>query len=164
MLAITSIAGNIFTDRRLSEKYRRAKAAGKCELMTISRIDMERLRLRRRTDQGTDVGLVLEPGSRLHHGDVLSADIFIVVEQQPEKVVSIDIRKDDIEKMVGLAALIGHTIGNRHRPIAVDHGTISFPIQTEAEVDTFRKLLPAALKLKIKDRVFIPAVEVHTHE
>lgn len=165
MLAVTSVDGNIFSDKRLAEKYRRAKTTGKCERLTISRVEMERLRLRRRTDLGTDVGLVLEPGVRLRHGDVLAAkEKFIVAEQLPEKVLSIRMKKSDVEKMVGLAALIGHTIGNRHRPIAVDHGTISFPIQAESEVDTFRKLLPAGSKLKVTEQVFLPAGEVHSHE
>jgi urease accessory protein len=164
VLAIASVAGNIFSDRRLAKKYRRAKAAGKCERLAISRMEMERLRLRRRTDRGTDVGLVLEPGGRLNHGDVLAAkEKFILVEQLPEKVVSVNMKKSGVEKMVGLAALAGHAIGNRHRPIAVDHGTISFPIQAESEIDTFRKLLPAGARLKVKEQVFLPAGEVHSH-
>ena len=165
MLAITSVAGNIFADRRLAEKYRRAKAAGTCERLAVSRMDMERLRLRRTTDRGTDIGLVLEPGRRLYHGDVLVAtEKFVLVEQLPEKVVSVSIKKGDVQKMVGLAALIGHTIGNRHRPIAVDRGTVSFPIQAESEVDTFRKLLPAGARLEVTEQVFLPAGEVHHHE
>lgn len=165
MLAVTSVAGNIFADRRLAEKYRRMKVTGKCERLAISRMEMERLRLRHSTDRGTDVGLVIEPGRRLHHGDVLAAtEKFIVVEQLPEKVVSISIKKSDVEKTIGLAALIGHTIGNRHRSIAVDHGTISFPIQAESEVDTFRKLLPAGVKLKVTEQIFLPSGEIHSHE
>jgi urease accessory protein len=164
VLAITSVAGNIFADKHLAEKYRRARAAGTCERLAVSRMEMERLRLRRKTDQGTDIGLVLEPGVRLYHGDVLVAkEKFILVEQMPEKVVSVRIKKDDVKKMVGLAAMIGHTIGNRHRPIAVDHDTISFPIQAESEVDTFRKLLPAGVRLEVTEQVFLPAVEVHSH-
>jgi urease accessory protein len=129
-------------------------------------MEMERLRLRRRTDRGTDIGLVLEPGNRLNHGDVLAAkERFIVVEQLPEKVMSVRIQKYDTEKMVGLAALIGHAIGNRHRPIAIDHhGTISFPVQAESEVDTFRKLLPAGVKLKVTEQIFLPAGGVYVHE
>jgi urease accessory protein len=160
VLAVTSVTGNIFANRRLAEKYRRMKAAGRCERLTISRMEMEKLRLRRTTDRGTDVGLVLEPGSRLHHGDVLDAEKFIVIEQLPEKVVSISIKKND----AGVAALVGHAIGNRHRQIAVDHDTISFPIQAESEVDTFRKLLPAGVKLKVTEQVFLPSGEVHSHE
>jgi urease accessory protein len=164
VLAVTSVAGNIFADRHLAGKYGRAKAAGKCERLLVSRIEMEKLRLRRTTDRGTDVGLVLEPGNRLHHGDVLAAARFILVEQLPEKVVSVSIKKSEREKMVGLAALVGHTIGNRHRPIAVDHGTISFPIRAESEADTFRKLLPAGVKLKVTEQVFLPSGEAHSHE
>jgi urease accessory protein len=164
VLAVTSIAGNI-ANRRLAARYRRAKAAGKCERLLVSRMEMERLRLRRRTDRGTDIGLVLEPGSRLHHGDLLAAkEKFIVVEQLPEKVVSISMKNDSMEKMVGLAALIGHTIGNRHRPIAVDHDTISFPVQAESEVDAFRKLLPREVELKVAEQVFMPTGEAHGHE
>jgi len=164
VLAVTSVAGNIFADRRLAEKYRHAKAAGKCERLAVSRMEMERLRLRRTTDSGTDVGIVMEHGCRLYHGDVLAAEKFIVVEQLPEKVISISIKKGDAKKMVGMAALIGHAIGNRHRPIAVDHGAISFPIQAESEVDIFRRLLPAGVGLKVTEQVFLPSGEVHSHE
>ena len=164
MLAVTSVAGNI-TNGRLAAKYRRAKATGNCERLLVSRIEMERLRLRRRTDKGTDIGLVLQAGSRLHHGDVLAAkEKFIIVEQLPEKVVSVRLKRGSLEKMIGLAALIGHVIGNRHRPIAVDHEAISFPVQAESEVDTFRKLLPAGVKMEITEDVFLPAGEIHAHE
>jgi urease accessory protein len=161
VLAVNSVTGNIFSDRSLAAKYRRAKAAGACERLLVSRMEMEKLRLRRTTDKGTDIGMVLEPGSRLHHGDILAGEKFIIVEQMPEKVVSIGIKKGS--SMIGVAALIGHTIGNRHRPIAVDHDTISFPIQAESEVDVFKKLLPR-VRMKITERVFLPAGEAHAHE
>jgi urease accessory protein len=159
VLAVTHVAGNVFSDKRLAAKYRRAKAAGSVEQLLVSRMEMEKLRLRRTTDKGTDVGLVLEPGGRLHHGDVLAGGKFIVVEQLPEKVVSIKMKKGD---SIGLAALIGHAIGNRHRPIAVDHDTISFPIQAESEVDLFKKLLPR-VKMKVTEQVFLPAGDAHAH-
>ncbi|HXV45767.1 MAG TPA: Urease accessory protein [Nitrososphaera sp.] len=164
MFTVTSVAGNIFAQKSLAEKYRRMKAAGECECLTISRMEMEKLRLKRTTDRGTEVGLVLEPGNRLHHGDVLDTEKFIVVEQLPEKVVSVSMKKGDAGKVVGLAALIGHAIGNRHRPIAVDRGSISFPIQAESEIDTFRRLLPAGVKLKVTEQVFLPSGEAHSHE
>ena len=151
-------------DRRLAQRYQHAKGAGTCERLLVSRMEMEKLRLRRTTDRGTDIGLVIEPGSRLRHGDVLAGDKkFIIVEQLPETVVSISIRKDECEKMISLATLIGHSIGNRHRPIAVDHGTISFPIQTRSEVETFKQLLPAGIRIKVTEQVFLPAGEAHAH-
>jgi urease accessory protein len=164
VLAVTSVTGNIFADRRLAARYRRAKADGKCERLLVSRIEIEKLRLRRTTDGGTDVGLVLEPGSRLHHGDVLSGDRFIVVEQLPEKVAIVHIKKGGPEKMIELAALVGHAIGNRHRPVAIEHGTISFPLQAESEIDVFKKVLPDGIRITIGKKVFLPAGEFHTHE
>jgi urease accessory protein UreE len=66
--------------------------------------------------------------------------------------------------MIGLAALVGHAVGNRHRPVAVDHGTISFPLQVKSEVDVFRQLLPAGVKMRVEEKVFLPTGEVHIHE
>jgi len=62
------------------------EATGNCERLLISRMEMEKFRLRRKTDRGTDLGIVLEPGSRLHHGDVLvwTKDRLVIVEQLPE--------------------------------------------------------------------------------
>jgi urease accessory protein len=164
VLSVTSAAGNIYSDKRLSEKYRRMEAAGACERLLVSRMEMERLRLRRRTDRGTDIGLVLEPGSRLYNGDVLvlTKDRLVIVEQLPEKVISISIGKSG--NATGLAALVGHAIGNRHRPIAVNGSTISFPIQADSEVALFQKLLPRGIKLKLEERVFQPTGEFHSHE
>jgi urease accessory protein len=164
VLSVTSAIGNIYSDKRLPEKYRRMEASGACERLQVSRIEMERLRLRRRTDKGTDVGLVLEPGSRLYHGDVLvlTKDRIIIIEQLPEKVISIRIRKS--RNATGLAFLIGHAIGNRHRPIAVNGNTISFPVQADSEVALFKKLLPCGVKLKLEERVFRPTGEFHNHE
>ncbi len=163
MLSVTSVAGNIY-DRQMSEKFRRMEAAGKCEWLPVSRMEMERLRLRRKTDKGTDIGLVLEPGSRLYHGDVLvlAKDRLIIVEQLPEKVISVSIRKND--NAIGVAALIGHIVGNRHRPIAVNGNTVSFPVQADSEVAVFQKLLPHGVRLKLEEKIFQPTGESHSHE
>ena len=165
MLDVTGVAGNIFSDKRWAEKYRSMRSRGRCEVLSVSRMEMERLRLRRKTDRGTDVGLVLEPGKRLHHGDVIYAkEKLIIVEQPPERVASFRVKRASAEKMVGMAALAGHAIGNRHRPIAVNGNDISFPIHAESEVAIFRKLLPAEIELSVTERIFQPSVEVHHHE
>ncbi len=165
MLAFTSVAGNIFSDKSWAEKYRRARSAGTAESLSLSRLEMERVRLRGKTDMGSDIGLVLDGGSRLQPGDVLySREKIIIVEQLPERVVSIRIKNAGAEKMMNLAALVGHVIGNRHRPIAVDGKTISFPVQAESEVATFKKFLPEGIELKVKSQVFKPTVEVLSHE
>jgi urease accessory protein len=159
VLLVRSTTGNIFRDRRTRERYRRAVAAGTSEEISLSRAEMGKLRLRRSTDRGTEVGLVLDPGSRLHHGDVLAAEKFIVVKQQPENVIAIKLSRSN-----RLAALAGHAIGNLHRPIAYAGGAISFPVQARSELQIFKRMLPKGTRMRIEEQVFIADVETHAHE
>ncbi|MDE1866534.1 MAG: Urease accessory protein, partial [Thaumarchaeota archaeon] len=66
MLTITSIIGNIFHDKELMDKFKQMESQKRCERIKISRLELERGRIRKTTDLGTDVGLVLD--SRLYHG------------------------------------------------------------------------------------------------
>lgn len=169
MHTITSVVGNIFQNKTLQSIYKQMKSVGNYERLQISRLEMERNRLRRKTDRGTDVGLVLKSETKLQHGDVLlsTPKKFIVVEQLPEKIISIRLKKKS-KNLTPLCVMIGHIIGNRHRPIAVDKGVISFPIQADSEVDVFRKLLHAVIdhiELKVEERIFQPVrgMDVHEH-
>ena len=132
MLRSVSIVGNIFTENGsqiLNEK--------KFEKLQLPRNDLEKNRLRRTTDKGTDVSIVLERGSKLRHGDILNqGENVIVVYQLPEKVITVKIKEDSFELMV----LLGHIIGNRHRPISLENRTVIFPIQAESELDIFQRL------------------------
>lgn len=165
MLVVTGVAGNIHSGKRIAEKWRRAEMTGVAEHLLISRTEADKVRMRRKTDRDTDLGLVLERGSRLHHGDVLKVEgKLIIVVQMPEKVVTVIIGKRGVGQQVDAAALVGHAIGNRHRPVAVDRGIISFPIQNESEIETFARLMPPGVKLSVTDRIFVPTGEVHHHE
>ena len=164
MLLVNGVAGNVFTNGRLGKKGHRAGLADGAERLIVSRSEMERLRLRRKTDRGTDIGLVLERGTRLHHGDILKVkEKFIVVEQMPEKVASVIMEERGKLEMVDMAALIGYTIGNRHRPISILQGKISFPIQNDSEIEVFEKLMPAGVRLDFSVQVFVPSRDVHDH-
>ena len=168
MITVTSIGGNIFHDKSLRKKY---IYSGNYERLTISRLEMERSRLRRKTNKGTDIGLILKSGTKLQHGDILlsTKEKFIIVEQLPEKVISIRIKKKESKNLLKLCMMIGHIIGNRHRPIAIDEkGTISFPIQADSEVDVFRRLLHSVLdhiELTVEERIFQSeqGMDVHEH-
>ncbi len=169
MLTVTSIGGNIFHDKSLRKKYKHF--TGNYERLTISRLETERSRLRRKTDRGTDIGLILKSGTKLQHGDILlsTSKKFIIVEQLPEKVISIRIKKKEPKNLLKLCMMIGHIIGNRHRPIAIDEkGTISFPIQADSEIEVFRRLLHSVMdhiELTVEERIFQPeqGMDVHEH-
>lgn len=165
MLTVTSVIGNIFHDTGLMAKFEQASSAKSCERITIPRPELERVRMRKRTDAGTDIGLVLDSG--LHHGDVIvdDADRFIVIEQMPEKILCVDMRPLD-GKPESIVAL-GHMIGNRHKPVAVNGDVLSFPIQSESEAETFKSLLSAvngSLEFHVKEQIFQPQSGMNVHE
>ena len=167
MIIITSIIGNIFDDKKLMTKFKQMESRKNCERLKFSRLELERGRIRKKTDLGTDIGLVLDSGTRLHHGDVIVSNLkkFIVIEQLPEKVISIKIKnlKDNPSRTVTL----GHIIGNRHKPIVVNDDVLSFPIQADSEVEVFKKLLSGImnnLELKVEEQIFQPQHRMYMHE
>ena len=156
MLNINSILGNIFKDTSL--EY------ANFEKLIISRIDLEKRILRKKTNLGTDVGINLNSSTKLQHGDIIgNHETKIIVEQMPEKIISVKLKEND-EK---IAILLGHIIGNRHRPIAIKDKMILFPIQEDSELDIFERLLKEIIEhieLKIKEEIFLPHTSADVHE
>lgn len=133
------------------------------ERLILSRSDMQKMRMRKTGERGTDVTLSLNSGAHLHNGDIIEKDgTRLLIEQIPEKVITVTLpeSKNDI-------VLLGHIIGNRHRPISVKDNTLSFPIQADSELETFKTLLApvAGIELKVKEIVFesIDGADVHEH-
>jgi urease accessory protein len=156
MLNINSILGNIFKDTSLE--------CANLEKLIISRIDLEKRILRKKTNLGTDIGINLNSSTKLQHGDIIGNDkTKIIVEQMPEKVISVKLKEND-EK---IAILLGHIIGNRHRPIAIKDKMILFPIQEDSELEIFQRLLKEIIEhieLKIKEEIFLPHTSADVHE
>lgn len=166
MLTITSVIGNIFDDKKLMTKFKQMESKKRCERLKISRIELERSRIRKKTDFGTDVGLILDSGTRLYHGDILVSNTnkFIIIEQLPEKVISIKIKK--LKKNPSGLIMLGHIIGNRHKPIVIDDDILYFPIQVQSEVEVFKKLLNIVtnLEFEVKEQIFQPQHGTYVHE
>ena len=59
MLIVNSILGNIHNDNLLENKVDDARQQGKLRHLLLSRIEMEKSRLRKKTEDGFDIGLVL---------------------------------------------------------------------------------------------------------
>jgi len=156
VLNINSILGNIFKDTSI--EY------ASFEKLMISRIDLEKKILRKKTNLGTDVGINLNSSTKLQHGDIIgNHETKIIVEQMPEKIISVKLKEND-EK---IAILLGHIIGNRHRPIAIKDKMILFPIQEDSELEIFERLLKEIIEhieLKIKEEIFLPHTSADVHE
>ena len=160
MLEVNSPIGNIFVDEGFKELKN-----GNCEKLKISRMELERRILRRKTDRGTDVGLNLKQGVKLRHGDVIkNGDMKIVVEQVPEKIITVRLKN---KKMEDVMLLLGHIIGNRHRPISIKGDEVSFPIQADSEKDVFTKLFQSIInhiEITVEERIFSPHLGTDVHE
>ena len=164
MLIVNTILGNMYKDDQLAKKIEDSKEQGKFRRLLLSRIEMEKTRLRKKTDDGFDIGFVLEPGTKLQHGDVISeSDETILIEQLPEKTLTVKFK----ENRKDLFLLVGHIIGNRHRPISIRNETISFPIHDDSEMVLFERLFHEIIHeidLSIDEQCFIPHTSMDVHE
>jgi urease accessory protein len=154
----------MYKDDQLAKKIEDSKEQGKFRRLLLSRIEMEKTRLRKKTDDGFDIGFVLEPGTKLQHGDVISeSDETILIEQLPEKILTVKFK----ENRKDLFLLVGHIIGNRHRPISIRNETISFPIHDDSELELFERLFHEVIHeidLSIDEQCFIPHTSMDVHE
>ena len=164
MLIVNTILGNMYKDDQLAKKIEVSKEQGKFRRLLLSRIEMEKTRLRKKTDDGFDIGFVLEPGTKLQHGDVISgSNETILIEQLPEKTLTVKFK----ENRKDLFLLVGHIIGNRHRPISIRNETISFPIHDDSEMELFERLFHEVIHkidLSIDEQCFIPHTSMDVHE
>ena len=127
----------------------------------IVRLDWEarqKCRQRLRTEAGREIGLALPTGTRLSPGDVLyrDTDVEIVVEGKPEKVF---ILRPEKRETYGLAC---YQIGNLHRPIGFDDGTILVPYEPVLE----KQLTRLGFTYTVEERVFTGVLQQsqsHTH-
>jgi urease accessory protein len=160
VLKVNSPVGNIFHDKEFGDLKNE-----NFEKLKISRIELEKRILRRKTDRGTDVGLNLDPGVKLRNGDIIkNGDTKIVVEQLPEKVITVKLKN---KKMADVMVLLGHIIGNRHRPISIQGDEISFPIQADSEKEVFTKLFQSIINhidITVEEQIFYPQLGADVHE
>ena len=164
MLIVNNISGNIYENDNLAKKIQEVKQHGTLRLLLLSRIEMEKSRLRKKTEDGFDIGLVLESGKKLQHGDIiLESSETILIEQLPEKILTVKFKDNNTE----LFLLVGHIIGNRHRPISINNKTISFPIHDDSEMELFARLFHEVIDkidLTVDEQRFISHVGMDIHE
>ena len=171
MITLESVLGNIYNDPSLKKKYDEMISRSLCESIKISRMESQRVRMRKTSNKGTDIALTMPPGSKLRHGDVLllTAEQMIVLELQPENVISLEIKENLYEHdIIEIPARIGHAIGNLHRPLKLEGRKIFFPIQAESEVEMFKKIfspLEDHLEISSTKMVFEPdeGMDIHEH-
>lgn len=171
MISINSIVGNIHNDYDLGQKYNEMTVRQLSEIIRISRNEAQRVRMRKTSDKGSDVAIMLPQSVHLRHGDVLllNNDKIIIVEIQAEKVAVIAVENNIAsEHLFEMAVKVGHTIGNLHRPIKLEDNKIILPIQAESELDLLNKVLGSIkehIHITSTTMVFEPeeGADVHEH-
>jgi urease accessory protein len=171
LIRVSSVLGNVSSNQELKRKYDEMNAKKACETITVSRLESGRVRMRKTSDKGSDIALILPPGTKLRHGDVLvmTEDKMVVIGIQPEDVIGIEIKSNiHSDDLIEVPVKVGHTIGNLHRPVKLDGNKIFFPIQADTELDMFIKLFkPMMEHLEIwkTKMVFEPedGTEIHEH-
>jgi urease accessory protein len=163
------------------EKYHELSNRRLLEVIKIGRMEAQRVRMRKFSDKGSDVVLMLPQNTHLKHGDVLmlNEDKIMVLEIQPEKVAVIQLKDEpsandhyyhqgNHHHTVEIPVKIGHTIGNLHRPIKLEANKIFLPIQAESELDLLKRLFGSIkehLDITSTTMVFEPdeGTEIHEH-
>lgn len=172
MITINSIIGNIYHDGNLRKRYEEMSSQSLCESIRINRMEAQRVRMRKKSNKGTDIALTLAPGTKLRHGDVLMVanDKMITIELEPENLAVIQVR-DNIHEhdddAVQVPVTIGHAIGNLHRPIKLEGRKIYFPIQADSEIVMFKKIFGRLLEhveITQAKMVFEPEEGMGVHE
>lgn len=171
MIHIDKIIGNINSDSHLKDKYQDMLRRDHVERIEITRLESERSRIRKVSDKGTDLGLIMIPGSHINDGDVLllTEEKMVIAKRISENVAIISLKGDiSADQLFERVIKLGHTIGNMHRPIRVVNGKIYFPIQSESEIELFRKLLfnlRDNLDIKSENIIFEPdpGYDIHGH-
>jgi urease accessory protein len=181
MLTVTSILGNTKKDPTLNQKYEELSKKNTVENVTIQRSESEKVRMRKTSNKGTDVGFILPSRTRLRDRDVvfLDDDKIILIELSPELVAVLSFKVSPLSSkyaggqnnnsdFINMAIKIGHTIGNLHRPLKLEENKIIFPIQSMDEIDLFLRLLPHIkdhIAIKTDNMIFEPdhGFDIHEH-
>jgi urease accessory protein len=171
MIHINKILGNIHSDSDLQEKYQYMMKKNRVEKIQVSRLEAERIRIRKVSDKGTDLALTLNPGSHICDGDIvlLAEERMVIARRESENVAIISINNDiSAEQILDTAIKLGHIIGNMHRPIRVINNKVYFPIQSDSEIELFKKLfynLRQDIDIKTENIIFEPDLgyEIHEH-
>lgn len=171
MIHINKIIGNINSDSDLGKKYQTMLKNDKVEKIQVSRFEADRTRIRKLSNKGTDLALTMEPGSHINDGDVvlLTEEKMIITKRDLENIVIVSLNSDiSTQQTLETSIKLGHIIGNMHRPIKVTNNKVYFPIQSDSEIELFKKLfhnLSKNIDIKNENMIFEPDLgyDIHGH-
>jgi len=171
MIHINKIVGNINSDSKLHEKYKDMMKKDQVENIEVSRLEADRIRVRKTSNKGMDLAITLIPGSHIYDGDIvyLAEERMVIAKRKSEKVAIISLNNNiSVDQILNTAIKLGHIIGNMHRPIKITYYKVYFPIQSDTEIELFKKLfynLRQNIDIKTENIIFEPDLgyDIHGH-
>jgi urease accessory protein len=170
MITVGSVVGNKNKDENLLQIYQNMVRKDLVDIVQMSRMEAQRVRMRKSSNKGTDIAITLPQNVQIKHGDVLllNSERMIVVEITPERVAVVALTENTPNDHVfEIAVKIGHTIGNLHRPIKLEDNKVVLPIQADSELDLLVKLFSSMkehVSITSSTMVFEPEEGAHIHE
>lgn len=171
MIVVNSITGNVNTDESLADTYDAYEAADKVETVTVDPEQRKRSRVRTTTDDGTEIGIVVDDRSELESGDVLvlNDDRMIVVEFEKREVMVIEYPDPESFDDVASVAKLGHAIGNHHWDLQTRDGVLYVPLSDARRIveSVVTDMLPPDAVVRyerIDSTVFTDVPHQHHHE
>lgn len=167
---VDKIIGNVNFDKDIRSKFEDMSKNDRVEIVNVTRLESERIRMRKVSDRGTELALTLPHGSHLIDGDIifLTDEKIIVIKRTVEDVLVVSLHKDiPQDRILDVAIKLGHKIGNMHRPIKIIGEQIFFPIQSNSELELFEKLFSSLrdnLDISTDSIIFDPDEGYNIHE
>jgi urease accessory protein UreE len=165
----TEIAGNVYADPLLRQKYQLLLEKDMVDELEISRREAIVARFRKKTKKGKDAIVNMERGTMLHHGDILSiegpsTDEILVVEIAPEEVLMITVKADvTVEEQIEAALKLGYALGNKHIQVYEEGRNMQTPTEGEKEVVLNAISGIENLDVKIERIRLEPREPIHEH-
>jgi urease accessory protein len=171
MITVNQSLGNINKNTNLRKKYEEMLKNNLCEKVVITRMETEKLRMRKSTDKKTDVAFMFERNPNLRNDDVIFMDdkkmILLTLESEAVAIITFKSYYEDKENIFPLSVKIGHSLGNLHRPIKVTKNQVIFPIQAETELEMLKKMFSSFSKfldIQSDNMIFEPDEGSNIHE
>src|SRR5688572_28179124 len=170
MITVNQILGNINQNSNLRKKYEEMLKNNLSERVVITRMESEKLRMRKSSDKKTDIAFMFEHNPNLRNNDIIFMDdnkmILLAVESESVAIITFK-SYENKENIFPLSVKIGHSLGNLHRPIKVTKNQVIFPLQAETELVMLKKMFSSFhqfLDIRTENMIFEPDEGSNIHE
>lgn len=137
MILIEKIIGNIKSDPQWLHKTSNFQH----DFLILEQWEAQKSRCRKKSEQGTDIGLALDRDTRLSDGDVLIFDdenhylLTVTINLRDVMVIHLDkLSSAGFDHVVKTVFELGHALGNQHWKSVIKGSKVYVPLTVEARM------------------------------